>query len=87
MPYGFGRGFGFRGFSPSWPYVGRGRGGLPRCWHPGLATALPYPPAPSMYSPQMSQEAEVDWLRRQAESIKAELGQVEARIRDLESPK
>ena len=41
MPNGFGRGtgrgfgrgmgFGFRGSSPPWPYVGRGRGGLPRC--------------------------------------------------------
>ncbi len=33
MPYGFGRGwgFGFRGASPPWPYVGVGRGGLPRC--------------------------------------------------------
>jgi hypothetical protein len=28
----FGRGFGFRGWSPGWPYVGLGRGGLPRCW-------------------------------------------------------
>ena len=28
----FGRGFGFRGWSPAWPFVGRGRGGLPRCW-------------------------------------------------------
>jgi hypothetical protein len=28
----FGRGFGFRGGFPPWPYVGRGRGGLPRCW-------------------------------------------------------
>jgi len=31
---GFGRGgwgFGFRGSSPPWPYVGLGRGGLPRC--------------------------------------------------------
>jgi hypothetical protein len=28
----FGRGFGFRGWSPPWPYVGLGRGGLPRCW-------------------------------------------------------
>jgi len=27
-----GRGFGFRGTSPPWPYIGRGRGGLPRCW-------------------------------------------------------
>ena len=39
MPNGFGRGFGFRGGmgfgfrggSPPWPYVGWGRGGLPRC--------------------------------------------------------
>ena len=39
MVYGFGRGFGrrggmgfgFRGSSPPWPYVGLGRGGLPRC--------------------------------------------------------
>jgi hypothetical protein len=40
MPNGFGRGrgfgfrggmgFGFRGSSPPWPYVGIGRGGLPR---------------------------------------------------------
>ena len=28
---GGGMGFGFRGSSPPWPYVGRGRGGLPRC--------------------------------------------------------
>ena len=30
--FGFGRGmgFGFRGSSPPWPYIGRGRGGLPR---------------------------------------------------------
>ena len=42
MPNGYGRGFGrrggglgwgfgFRGNSPPWPYVGLGRGGLPRC--------------------------------------------------------
>ena len=33
MPNGFGRGmgFGFRGSSPPWPFVGLGRGGLPRC--------------------------------------------------------
>jgi hypothetical protein len=28
---GWGMGFGFRGSSPPWPYVGLGRGGLPRC--------------------------------------------------------
>ena len=31
MGYGGGMGFGFRGFSPPWPHVGIGRGGLPRC--------------------------------------------------------
>ncbi|MFA4916509.1 MAG: hypothetical protein WC560_07550 [Syntrophales bacterium] len=36
---GFGRGFGFRGNSPPWPYIGLGRGGLPRCW-----AYLSYPP-------------------------------------------
>ena len=35
-------GFGFRGSSPPWPYVGRGRGGLPRCFYPGAFVAPPY---------------------------------------------
>jgi len=59
MPNGFGRGFGFRrgmgfgfrGSSPPWPYVGRGRGGLPRCGYflSGAAAApvaWPYQQAP-----------------------------------------
>ena len=29
--YGRRGGFGFRGSTPPWPYIGRGRGGLPRC--------------------------------------------------------
>jgi hypothetical protein len=41
MPYG--RGFGFRGWSPPWPYVGRGRGGLPRCWAYGANWGASYP--------------------------------------------
>ncbi|MDY6835658.1 MAG: hypothetical protein SVY53_12740 [Chloroflexota bacterium] len=47
---GFGRGLGyrFRGSSPPWPYIGRGRGGLPRCakyWDiPSLHyQRIPYP--------------------------------------------
>ena len=95
MVYGFGRGFGrrggvgfgFRGSSPPWPYFGRGRGGLPRCWYPGVAMASFYPPVPPAYVPQMPQEQEIDWLENQAEAIKAELNQVEARIQDLESAK
>ncbi len=54
MPNGFGRGFGFRGMgfgfrgsSPPWPYVGLGRGGLPRCGYffggaAGAPAAWPY---------------------------------------------
>jgi hypothetical protein len=53
MPYGFGygRGFGFRGSSPPWPYVGRGRGGLPRCGYYGAYAAPPYTPGPAPYPP------------------------------------
>lgn len=95
MVYGFSRGFGrrggvgfgFRGSSPPWPYFGRGRGGLPRCWYPGVAMASFYPPVPLAYAPQMPQEQEIDWLKSQAEAVKAELNQVEARIQDLESAK
>ena len=62
MPNGFGRGFGFRGgmgfgfrgSSPPWPYVGLGRGGLPRCGYffsgaAGAPMAWPYqqPPYPA----------------------------------------
>ena len=47
--FGFrgGMGFGFRGNSPPWPYVGLGRGGLPRCGYfssgaAGTPAAWPY---------------------------------------------
>jgi len=58
MPNGFGFrggwGFGFRGSSPPWPYIGLGRGGLPRCgyflgavppayWQATQAGQSPYP--------------------------------------------
>ena len=97
MQYGYGRGFGrgfglrggagfgFRGISPPWPYAGRGRGGLPRCWYPGLAVASPFSPVQPPYASKMTQEGEIDWLQSQAEAIKAELNRVEARIHDLES--
>jgi prefoldin subunit 5 len=35
----------------------------------------------------MTREQELDLLKRQAEAIKAELNQVEARMRDLEAGK
>jgi len=93
MQYGYGRGFGrrggigfgFRGSSPPWPYFGRGRGGLPRCWYPGVAMASFYPLVPPAYAPQMPQEQELGFLQEQAEATKGQLGQIEARMRDLET--
>jgi NAD-dependent dihydropyrimidine dehydrogenase PreA subunit len=83
---GFGRGggggFGFRGASPPWPYVGRGRGGLPRCWYPGLfttPTSVPY------YPPQVTKEEETDFLKEEANAIKNQLKDIEARIKELEA--
>ncbi|HEY79240.1 MAG TPA: DUF5320 domain-containing protein [Dehalococcoidia bacterium] len=107
MPNGFGRGrgfgrgggwgFGFRGASPPWPYVGIGRGGLPRCGYflsgagaPPPTTyqppsySQPWVPVYAAFSPQMTREDELDYLKNQAEAVKEQLDQIEARMRDLE---
>jgi hypothetical protein len=108
MPNGFGRGFGFgrgmgfgfRGSSPPWPYIGRGRGGLPRCGYffggAGTPPAWSYPQTPQpYYGPQyasaytpfntpMSKEEELGYLKDQAETIKGELEHIEARVHELE---
>jgi len=103
--YGFGRGrglgrgmgFGFRGASPPWPYVGIGRGGLPRCGYFFRGVAA-YPPpvygvpvydpatAPPSYTPYAAptSEDEISYLRDQAEAIRTELDSIESRMRDLE---
>jgi len=133
MPNGFGRGgwgFGFRGSSPPWPFVGLGRGGLPRCGYflsgtagaavspgypsPGAvpyggspyAGGIPYGGAPTganpyaggmpyagyggapmgtaPYAPQMTGEQELDFLKSQADGIRRQLEQIDARIKELE---
>ena len=93
MVYGFGRGsrnsgitgnrggagLGFRGSSLPWPYVGRGRGGLPRCsYYIGGQTIVPSVPL------RMNKDQEISFLRSQADDIKKKLGQVESRLHDLE---
>jgi hypothetical protein len=110
MPNGFGRGrgfgrgfgggmgFGFRGASPPWPYVGIGRGGLPRCGYflGGAVAPPPWPyqppfygqpaaPGYTPYTPQMTKEEELNYLKGQAEAIKGQLEQIDSRMRDLES--
>ena len=109
MPYeyGFGRGYGFRGSSPPWPYVGRGRGGRPRCGYFGASAAVPYAPdwvpnpgysgawdAPyygrprfysdAPYATQASREEELEYLKGEATAVKAQLEEIEARIKSLE---
>jgi len=113
MPNGFGRGrgfgrgigggmgFGFRGMSPPWPYVGLGRGGLPRCgyffsgagvpapwpYHRPLYTGIPAAPGYVPYSPQMTRDEELNYLKDQAEAVKEQLEDIESRMRDLEAEK
>jgi len=114
MPNGFGRGggggfgfrggmgFGFRGSSPPWPYVGIGRGGLPRHEYflsgaMGVPTQWPYQQAPyataspafgnAPFAPQVTPEQELDFLRNQAEAIGEQLEQIETRMHELESEK
>ena len=105
MRYGLGRGggmgFGFRGASPPWPYVGRGRGGLPRCgyfidsgiapapwsYHPAYYQPTPTPGVYPPYTPSMSKDEELNFLKNQAEAIKGQLEEIESRMHDLEAEK
>ncbi len=89
---GGGRGFGFRGSSPPWPYVGIGRGGLPRCGYFFGGAGVYQPPAfypgtggYAAYNPQMTRETELDYLKSQAESIKSRLEEIESRRRAFET--
>ncbi|MDM7998769.1 MAG: DUF5320 domain-containing protein [Dehalococcoidia bacterium] len=96
--YGRGLGFGFRGVSPPWPYVGVGRGGLPRCayffggipayWRTAYVPPLHGWSGPGLgYAPYASPstEEEITDLRNQAEAIRSELSAIESRMRDLQN--
>ena len=84
-------GLGFRGSSPLWPYVGLGRGGLPKCGYFFRGAAPAYQPlarAQAAYAPfpaPMSKEEELSYLQDQAQAIKDQLDNIESRMRDLES--
>ena len=75
-----GMGLEFRGNSPPYPYVGRGRGGLPRCsYYPGSRANTP--------AQGVTREQEISLLKGQTENIKKELDIVESRICDLQARK
>ncbi len=87
---GPGFGFGFRGASPPWPYVGLGRGGLPR--HAWGMNAAAYPPPAYNYPaygsapwpPAAGDETELDYLKKQAELIRDQLKKIDSRMNELE---
>ena len=99
--YGRGMGFGFRGSSPPWPYVGIGRGGLPRCWAyggygrrvpayaPGMQPNFPGPFAfgGGPYGAPFRPQDEVRFLKDQAEMLREEIEAIDARIKELEKEK
>ena len=87
----YGRGFGFRGISPAWPYTGRGRGGLPRCMSPEV-TGYAGPAyggyaawgQPS-YTPRVTPEQELGFLKEESGALKRRIEEIDARITELES--
>ena len=78
-----GQGFGFRGSSPSWPYVGRGRGGLPRC---AYYTGVPAATGPASTA-AMSRGDELNYLKNQVQTVRGDLERIISRIQNLESEK
>lgn len=80
MSYGQGRGFGFRGSAPAWPYTGRGRGGQPRCAAPGLRQGFP------RGTPVRGEldAGELGRLKGRAATLGSELDAIEKRISELE---
>lgn len=65
---------------------------MPRCWYPGAYAAPAYaPPPPSYYGgvwgapyAEMTPEQELGFLKEEASSVKAQLDEIEAKIKELE---
>jgi hypothetical protein len=77
----FGRGFAFRGSSPGWPYVGIGRGGLPRC----AAYYSGYEPIGLRgFNREYFKEQDLEDLKRYAEGLQRELKIINEKITELE---
>jgi len=83
---GWGRGggydFGFRGSSPPWPYVGRGRGGLPRCGYYFAGSAYNWP-SYGYVSPAHSATG-LEELRNTISAIKDQLESMRSRVSRLD---
>ncbi len=84
MPYGRGyrMGGGFRGAYAAWPYIGRGRGGLPRCGY--------YFDNPSYYMPGYEGTApaaaayDLSDLKKTIDVLKDRLSRMQAAVSEME---
>jgi Family of unknown function (DUF5320) len=77
-----GMGFGFRGSSTPWSYIGRGRGGLPRCsYYLGNRVNTAFADSSA------TKGQEIDFLMNQAADLKKGLETIESRLRDIEASK
>ncbi len=81
MGRGFGMGGGFRGSYAAWPYIGRGRGGLPRCGY--FFAGQPYLP-PGYTTPLPDN---LSALKDEAAYLQEHMAQVQAKISELEQQK
>jgi len=66
------------------PYAGMPTGADPYAY-PGAMPYVGMPTGASPYAPQISREQELDFLRDQAQNIKSQLEQIDARIKELET--
>jgi len=87
MFYGYGRGFGFRGSAPAWPYIGGGRGGLPRCGYPAarFGVAPPIYTAPPDYWSGAPAGTTMSNLQATATRLQQQLADIERQIQELEN--
>jgi hypothetical protein len=84
MPYGrgYGMGGGFRGAYAAWPYIGRGRGGLPRCGY--FFASQTYLPPGYAYNNSFMPGNNLEILQNIAANLKDRMTQIQARISELE---
>jgi len=85
MGRGIGMGGGFRGAYAAWPYIGRGRGGLPRCGY-FFANQAYLPPAYTYYSPFIAGN-NLEAMQSAAANLRDRLSQIQARISEMEQQK
>jgi len=79
----------------AWPYqpapypagAGFGAGQTPYPFYSGasMETMAGAPPTSGAFAPQMTPEQEFDFLKNQAQAMKGQLEQIEARMRELET--